>query len=77
MTKSLMPGLVYASGCVVGTEQFKPAVALNMALIAAGVVVCALGEMNLVVVGLIEQLTALAFEVSRRELQLGMCDDVL
>lgn len=63
MTKSLMPGLVYASGCVVGTEQFRPAVALNMALIAFGVLVCALGEVNLVMVGLLEQLAALGFEV--------------
>lgn len=63
MTKSLMPGLVYACGCFVGTEVFKPAVALNMALIAAGVVVCALGEVNLVLLGLLEQLTALGFEV--------------
>eukprot|EP00878_Enallax_costatus_P023886 GHUV01025445.1.p1 GENE.GHUV01025445.1~~GHUV01025445.1.p1 ORF type:complete len:307 (+),score=73.54 GHUV01025445.1:988-1908(+) len=65
MTKSLMPGLVYASGCVVGTEQFRPAVALNMALIAFGVVVCALGEVNLVVLGLLEQLAALGFEAMR------------
>jgi hypothetical protein len=66
MTKSLMPGLVYACGCLVGTEVFKPAVALNMGLIAVGVVVCALGEVNLVLLGLLEQLTALGFEVSSR-----------
>jgi hypothetical protein len=63
MTKSLMPGLVYGCGCLVGTEVFKPAVALNMGLIAVGVVVCALGEVNLVLLGLLEQLTALGFEV--------------
>jgi hypothetical protein len=63
MTKSLMPGLVYGCGCLVGTEAFKPAVALNMGLIAVGVVVCALGEVNLVLLGLLQQLTALGFEV--------------
>lgn len=63
MTKSLMPGLVYAAGCVVGTESFRPAVALNMGLIALGVLVCALGEVNLVLLGLAQQLTALGFEV--------------
>jgi hypothetical protein len=65
MTKSLMPGLVYGCGCLVGTESFRPAVALNMGLIAVGVVVCALGEVNLVLLGLLEQLTALGFEVRR------------
>lgn len=64
MTKSLMPGLVYASGCIVGTERYSHAVTLNMCLIAFGVVVCALGEVNLVVKGLLQQLTALGFEVS-------------
>ena len=35
----------------------------NMALIAFGVLVCAYGEMNLVIKGLVLQLSALAFEV--------------
>lgn len=65
MTKSLMPGLVYACGCAVGTERFRNSVAANMGLIALGVVVCAMGEMNLVVTGLIQQLAALVFEVRR------------
>jgi hypothetical protein len=34
-----------------------------MLLIAFGVLVCAYGELNLVIKGLIQQLTALAFEV--------------
>ena len=34
-----------------------------MALIAFGVLVCAYGEMNLVIKGLVLQLSALAFEV--------------
>ncbi len=34
-----------------------------MALIAFGVVVCALGEANLVMKGLVQQLVALVFEV--------------
>jgi hypothetical protein len=63
MTKSLMPGLVYGCGCFVGTERFRGNVALNMALIAFGVLVCALGEVNLVLRGLVQQLVALGFEV--------------
>jgi hypothetical protein len=34
-----------------------------MLLIAFGVLVCAYGEVNLVIKGLVQQLTALAFEV--------------
>ncbi|KFM22430.1 putative sugar phosphate/phosphate translocator [Auxenochlorella protothecoides] len=63
MTKSLMPGLVYACGVALGTETFAAGSALNMLLIAAGVVVCAVGEANLVVKGLVQQLAALLFEV--------------
>jgi hypothetical protein len=63
MTKSLMPGLVYACGCMVGTEQPQLSAALNMGLIAVGVLVCAMGEVNLVVSGLVQQLVALGFEV--------------
>jgi hypothetical protein len=65
MTKSLMPGLVFACGCAVGTERFRPNVALNMLLIAAGVAVCAMGEVNLVLKGFLQQLVALAFEATR------------
>lgn len=64
MTKSLMPGLVYMSGVILGTEKYSNGVTANMLLIAFGVVVCAIGEMNLVVKGLIQQLAALAFEVN-------------
>lgn len=63
MTKSLMPGLVYATGCFVGTEKYKAEVAVIMSLIAFGVVVCAIGEVNLMVVGVVVQLASLAFEV--------------
>ena len=38
-----------------------------MALIAFGVLVCAYGELNLVIKGLVLQLSALAFEVRRPE----------
>ncbi|KAL6769719.1 EZY14 [Auxenochlorella protothecoides x Auxenochlorella symbiontica] len=65
MTKSLMPGLVYACGVALGTETFAAGSALNMLLIAAGVVVCAVGEANLVVKGLVQQLAALLFEAAR------------
>lgn len=50
-----------------GTEQFSKASAANMSLIAFGVLVCALGEANLVYKGLIQQLTALLFEVRKKE----------
>ena len=63
MTKSLMPGLVYASGVMLGTEKYSQGVTLNMLLIAFGVVICAIGEANLVFSGLVQQLTALVFEV--------------
>lgn len=66
MTKSLMPGLVYATGIFMGTEHFSRASAANMMLIAFGVVVCAIGEVNLVFKGVLQQLAALLFEVPRR-----------
>ena len=63
MTKSLMPGLVYGCGVVLGTEKYARGVTMNMLLIAFGVVVCAYGEQNLVLRGLVQQLAALLFEV--------------
>lgn len=65
MTKSLMPGLVYACGIALGTERFRTSSAMNMILIAFGVLVCAIGEENLVRKGLIQQLVALFFEAAR------------
>jgi hypothetical protein len=65
MTKSLMPGLVYSCGITLGTEKFNISSALNMILIAFGVVVCAVGEENLVMKGLVQQLIALLFEAAR------------
>jgi drug/metabolite transporter (DMT)-like permease len=73
MTKSLMPGLVYFSGCWIGTERFNVSILLDMILIAVGVVVCAFGEENLIVVGLIIQLTALLFEATRLTLVQVRC----
>ena len=63
MTKSLMPGLVYGCGVAFGVERFTVATTANMALIAFGVLVCALGEVNLVYKGVVQQLSALLFEV--------------
>ncbi|GAB4820196.1 hypothetical protein N2152v2_007242 [Parachlorella kessleri] len=65
MTKSLMPGLVYACGVLMGVERFSVASAANMVLIAFGVLVCAVGEVNLVYKGLVQQLAALVFEAAR------------
>eukprot|EP00890_Picochlorum_soloecismus_P002206 jgi/Picsp_1/2987/NSC_01210-R1_plastidic phosphate translocator-like protein1 len=65
MTKSLMPGLVYACGVTLGTERFGWSSAANMALIAFGVLICAIGEENLIMKGLMQQLVALLFEAAR------------
>ena len=73
MTKSLMPGLVFAAGCAAGTEKFRVPVFLTMALIAAGVAVCALGEAHLEPRGLLTQLAALAFEAVRLTLVQVRC----
>ena len=63
MTKSLMPGLVYMSGVMLATEKYSRGTTLNMLLIAFGVLICAIGELNLNVRGLLQQLAALGFEV--------------
>ena len=55
MTKSLMPGLVYVSGIMLGNESYKSSTAATMAVIAVGVGVCAYGEANLVLRGLVSQ----------------------
>lgn len=65
MTKSLMPGLVYLAGVMLGTEKYSRGVSANMLLIAFGVVVCAMGELNLVLKGFALQLSALCFEAAR------------
>jgi drug/metabolite transporter (DMT)-like permease len=65
MTKSLMPGLVYFSGCLIGTERLKVSILFDMVLIAFGVVVCAFGEHQLHIRGLVAQLAALLFEATR------------
>lgn len=65
MTKSLMPGLVYASGLMLGIERWNTSVAGTMVLIAFGVLVCAYGEENLHSIGLASQLSALCFEALR------------
>ncbi len=44
-------------------RRFSRGVTANMLLIAFGVVVCAMGEVNLVLRGLASQLSALCFEV--------------
>lgn len=65
MTKSLMPGLVFASGVMLGVEKYSNGTTLNMLLIAFGVLVCAYGELNLSIKGLVQQLAALGFEALR------------
>jgi len=70
-----MPGLVYACGVMLGTEQFAFGSAANMTMIAFGVVVCALGEANLVMKGLLQQLTALGFEVRMAPERASMLED--
>ncbi|KAK3239913.1 hypothetical protein CYMTET_50191 [Cymbomonas tetramitiformis] len=65
MTKALMPGLVYMIGCIMGTEVFTPKVTFNMVVIAIGVAIAAYGELNFVMIGVVEQLSSLLFEATR------------
>eukprot|EP00238_Polyblepharides_amylifera_P012553 CAMPEP_0196585170 /NCGR_PEP_ID=MMETSP1081-20130531/49735_1 /TAXON_ID=36882 /ORGANISM="Pyramimonas amylifera, Strain CCMP720" /LENGTH=309 /DNA_ID=CAMNT_0041906631 /DNA_START=279 /DNA_END=1208 /DNA_ORIENTATION=- len=65
MTKALMPGLVYMIGCFMRTEQYSRKVTLNMAVIAVGVGIAAYGEVNFVVIGVVQQLSSLLFEATR------------
>eukprot|EP01026_Neomeris_dumetosa_P049693 TRINITY_DN43466_c0_g1_i7.p1 TRINITY_DN43466_c0_g1~~TRINITY_DN43466_c0_g1_i7.p1 ORF type:complete len:312 (+),score=5.68 TRINITY_DN43466_c0_g1_i7:164-1099(+) len=65
MTKSLMPGLVFFCGNIIGTEKFSIKIAMDMVLIGFGVLVCAIGEVNLQLTGLTMQLSALFFEALR------------
>mmetsp|Transcript_23962 Transcript_23962/g.74959 ORF Transcript_23962/g.74959 Transcript_23962/m.74959 type:complete len:212 (+) Transcript_23962:242-877(+) len=65
MTKSLMPGLVYMCGLVAKTETYSTSTAINMTVIAFGVAVAAYGELNFVVIGVCQQLSALVFEATR------------
>ena len=53
---------IQSTGCSLSTCSVCRVTA-NMCLIAFGVLVCSYGELNLVVKGLILQLSALAFEV--------------
>jgi len=48
-----------------GTEQFSGTTAMIMVLIAIGVAIAAYGELNFVVIGVIQQLSALVFEAMR------------
>lgn len=65
MTKALMPGLVYMIGCIMGTEVFTTKVTVNMVVIAIGVAIAAYGELNFVMIGVVEQLSSLLFEATR------------
>lgn len=59
------PTQVYGTGCIMGTEVLTQVNVLIMTLIAIGVAVAAYGEVNFVVIGVIEQLSALVFEATR------------
>jgi len=48
-----------------GTEQFTNMNAANMVLIAIGVAIAAYGELNFVIIGVVQQLSALVFEATR------------
>eukprot|EP00241_Pyramimonas_parkeae_P012725 CAMPEP_0114248968 /NCGR_PEP_ID=MMETSP0058-20121206/13868_1 /TAXON_ID=36894 /ORGANISM="Pyramimonas parkeae, CCMP726" /LENGTH=271 /DNA_ID=CAMNT_0001362435 /DNA_START=553 /DNA_END=1368 /DNA_ORIENTATION=+ len=65
MTKALMPGLVYMIGCFMHTEPYSAKVTTNMVVIAIGVGIAAYGEVNFVVVGVVQQLSSLVFEATR------------
>eukprot|EP00976_Prorocentrum_cordatum_P072820 1180856-Prorocentrum_minimum.AAC.2 len=65
MTKALMPGLVYMIGVFMSTERYSLRITLNMLVIAFGVAIAAYGEVNFVVIGVVEQLSSLGFEAVR------------
>mmetsp|Transcript_19464 Transcript_19464/g.32730 ORF Transcript_19464/g.32730 Transcript_19464/m.32730 type:complete len:334 (-) Transcript_19464:791-1792(-) len=65
MTKALMPGLVYMIGVFMRTEKYTLKVTLNMLVIAIGVGIAAYGEVNFVMIGVVEQLSSLVFEAVR------------
>jgi hypothetical protein len=65
MTKALMPGLVYACGVAFGMEKLTKVTTFNMLIIAVGVAIAAYGEIDFVMIGVIEQLSALVFEALR------------
>jgi hypothetical protein len=65
MTKALMPGLVYVCGVGFGMETLTKATSFNMFVIAVGVAIAAYGEIDFVVIGVVEQLSALVFEALR------------
>ena len=56
---------VYTTGVFMGTETLTRTNAAIMVLIAIGVAVAAYGEINFVVIGVVEQLSALVFEATR------------
>ena len=63
-----MPGLVFIAGIILGNEKYSLGIAGCMVWIALGVVVCAVGEENLQMKGLIIQISALGFEAIRLSL---------
>jgi hypothetical protein len=60
-----MPGLVYACGVAFGMEKLTKVTTFNMLIIAVGVAIAAYGEIDFVMIGVIEQLSALVFEALR------------
>lgn len=59
------PRVTPSQGVYMGTEQFTGSVAAIMVFIAIGVAIAAYGEVNFVVIGVVEQLSALVFEAMR------------
>nr|DAD31120.1 TPA_asm: hypothetical protein HUJ06_009971 [Nelumbo nucifera] len=66
MLKALIPVAVYAIGVGLKKEVFKSDVMANMITISVGVAIAAYGEVHFSVWGVFFQLSAVAFEATRR-----------
>ncbi|GBG90712.1 hypothetical protein CBR_g51221 [Chara braunii] len=65
MLKALMPVAVYSLGVAMGKEGFSSEVMLTVITVSEGVAIAAMGEVTLVVIGLVVQLAAIACEATR------------
>jgi hypothetical protein len=62
MIKAFTPACVYASGCLMGTQQWSTAIAKSLAVITFGLMVTSAGEMHFHLLGFVAQVVALVTE---------------
>lgn len=65
MLKAAMPICVFLTGVAMGTTKYSHATALNMVVVAIGVAIASLGEIDFVLVGVVLQVIAIACESLR------------